>query len=331
MAATLKPPSQLSWQQQYVNPDGTFTPEFLRQWTAQRSQNSGSDALIEALQAEVAAILAVEIGGDTTDITPGPAPLSDGDITLSLTDTGVTPDVYGDATHIPQITVDAKGRITDVVDIPASGGGGGGGTYFSPLSGADTTVFATAVTNGTAAGSAADDAVRGLEMLTTAGGNDDWYMRLKSASVPVSGTDTYISRLIFDTSFTSSTGGPGVYMLVRNSANGRIYAIGIDGSPGGDNSIFAGRWQNDTYAAAIGTGVAGVFTEIWVKITVDSSGNVNLYRSNTGGSTTWILVGTITVASYLTALDQVGFGIKCASAGDAYLTVPFFSDDGSSS
>lgn len=35
-----------------------------------------------------------------------------------LTDTGVTADTYGDATTVPQITVDAKGRITGVVDVP---------------------------------------------------------------------------------------------------------------------------------------------------------------------------------------------------------------------
>ena len=41
-------------------------------------------------------------------------------ITADLTTTGVVADTYGDATNIPQITVDSKGRITNVVDIPVT-------------------------------------------------------------------------------------------------------------------------------------------------------------------------------------------------------------------
>lgn len=40
------------------------------------------------------------------------------DLSADLTDTTVTPSTYGDASNIPQITVDQKGRITSIVDIP---------------------------------------------------------------------------------------------------------------------------------------------------------------------------------------------------------------------
>lgn len=39
-------------------------------------------------------------------------------ISADLTETGVTPGVYGDAGHVPQITVDAYGRITNVTLVP---------------------------------------------------------------------------------------------------------------------------------------------------------------------------------------------------------------------
>lgn len=44
-----------------------------------------------------------------------------------LASTTVTPGTYGDATHSPQITVDADGRITAASNVAVSGGGGGGG------------------------------------------------------------------------------------------------------------------------------------------------------------------------------------------------------------
>jgi hypothetical protein len=40
------------------------------------------------------------------------------DLSADLTNTTVTPNTYGDSSNIPQITVDQKGRVTSIVDIP---------------------------------------------------------------------------------------------------------------------------------------------------------------------------------------------------------------------
>ena len=45
------------------------------------------------------------------------------DSTAQLTNTGVTAGTYGSATQVPQITVDAKGRISSVTNVTISGGG----------------------------------------------------------------------------------------------------------------------------------------------------------------------------------------------------------------
>jgi len=58
-----------------------------------------------------------------TGLTGGPITASG---TIELDDTAVTPDTYGDATHVPQITIDAQGRITAATDVAISGGGGSG-------------------------------------------------------------------------------------------------------------------------------------------------------------------------------------------------------------
>jgi hypothetical protein len=47
------------------------------------------------------------------------------DVGFSLTETAVAAGTYGDATNVPQITVDSKGRITGVVNITISSGGVG--------------------------------------------------------------------------------------------------------------------------------------------------------------------------------------------------------------
>lgn len=44
---------------------------------------------------------------------------------LQLKNTAVTPGTYGDDTHVAQITVDAKGRLTAATEVEITGGGGG--------------------------------------------------------------------------------------------------------------------------------------------------------------------------------------------------------------
>lgn len=60
--------------------------------------------------------------------TPGQVTLTDGGaggpVTLALANTAVSPGTYGDGTNIPQVTVDAKGRVTGVITVPIITPGG---------------------------------------------------------------------------------------------------------------------------------------------------------------------------------------------------------------
>lgn len=59
----------------------------------------------------------VAMSGDATIVASG---------ALTLANTAVTPGSYGDATHVPQLTVDSKGRLTLVANVAITGGGGTG-------------------------------------------------------------------------------------------------------------------------------------------------------------------------------------------------------------
>lgn len=67
-----------------------------------------------------------------------------GNPTLNLIDTAVTPGTYGDSTHVAQITIDSKGRITAASNILISGGGGSAAGGITVTGGSPTGVFLTA-------------------------------------------------------------------------------------------------------------------------------------------------------------------------------------------
>jgi hypothetical protein len=88
------------------------------------------------------------------DITAASTPLANGTIATTLSNTGVTPGVYGDATNTPQITVNAKGRVTGlsvIASTPPST------TYTGDATGSGTgTIALTLAASGVTAGNYGD-------------------------------------------------------------------------------------------------------------------------------------------------------------------------------
>ena len=107
-----------------ITQEGFPTPFFMRQWDQIRvaSQDIVSlNSRVTILEGEVDNIQAVDIvagtGLDGGGNISGPA-----DVTLNLEDTAVTPGTYGDASNVPQFTVDQQGRLTAVSNIPITSG-----------------------------------------------------------------------------------------------------------------------------------------------------------------------------------------------------------------
>jgi hypothetical protein len=78
-------------------------------WRFWRQIQDGLAAVTAGLAALVAHAI-TSLTGDVTATGPGAA-------VATLAASGVTPGIYGDATDIPVITVDAKGRITNAVNV----------------------------------------------------------------------------------------------------------------------------------------------------------------------------------------------------------------------
>jgi len=123
--------------QRIVNGDGTPTEYFIR-WAQDRQIDITAGITLEqaqqaiddwALAREIIAGAGLTGGGDlsadrTLAVGAGTGIVVGAD-TVGLANTAVVPGVYGDATHVPQITVDQQGRITNVTLVAITGGGGG--------------------------------------------------------------------------------------------------------------------------------------------------------------------------------------------------------------
>lgn len=93
-------------------------------------------------------------GDQTITLTGDVTGSGTGSFSATLANTGVTPDTYGDATTVPQFTVDSKGRITNVTGVPINPGSvtsvaASGGTTGLFFSGSPVTSSGTLTLNGT--------------------------------------------------------------------------------------------------------------------------------------------------------------------------------------
>lgn len=262
----------------------------------------------------------VAMSGDATIVAAG---------TLTLANTAVTPTTYGDATHVPQLTVDSKGRLTLVANVAITTGGGGS-SDMSPFSdggitkpaAADFTIADDATANhGT--GSKVDLATRGVELTHTQSGTPISSQTLFFKSAVSSTLDTMIAYVSPNFNDRASSW---FYGLAVRDNTGKIHSFGIRNS--GSNATYADfRYTTISAVSTVANLTGGVFAlgrPIWLKMQKVST---NFVFSVSLNGETYTTVTTVSATAFVGAtLNDVGvFIVNNLASANSVVNVDLFS------
>ena len=241
------------------------------------------------------------------------------DLALTLANTAVTAGTYGDATNIPQFTVDSKGRVTAASNIAiATNFGIAGTTGTDTVNGGETLTFAgaasqlsAAVTNNTVTYSIVDGASIANLSVTGTFTSDD----ITSSQVTVSGDAVITGNLTVNGTQTivNSTTVNIDDAVVRVNSDGVSANAGLEANIGGtiESILFnptSGKWEfsDDISTADTITATGGFTGALTGNVTGNVTGTVSSIANH---STTNLAEGT---NLYYTAT-------RANSAMDAYL------------
>jgi hypothetical protein len=260
----------------------------------------------------------INISSDATGTATFTAAGDSANIALTLANTAVTAGTYGDATNIPQFTVDSKGRVTAVSNIAIatnfSIAGDTGGT--DTVNGGETLTIAgasgqlsTAITNNTVTVGIIDGASVANLTVTGTFTSDD----ITSNQVTVDGDAIITGNLTVQgvqtivESTTVSTGDA----VIRVNSDGNVVSAGLEANINGNiESILYNPVSNNwEFSAPIATS-GGLVGDLTGNVTGNLTGNVTGQVSDISNHDTGDLVEGTNL--YYTAA-------RANSAMDAYL------------
>lgn len=294
--------NQLGYNVKYVNTDGSFTAEFIRQWNQQRATNNDGSDSIAALQAAIDRINNTNIGAGGA--LTGGGKIGDGNLTITLPAVSSTPGNYGDATHIPVITVDVYGRVIASSQVAASGGGGGATLlpfWLAPptvptIAGASFTKVEKTAATGTLT-----DTSRGVRVTAQAflAGADNIVLAEQVTPGANFVLTTLLNPLMNHNTFSTF----GVYY--KESSTGKIVALCCGSESNGLlPAVKRIRWNTiSSFNATLATGTFTPAAPLWMRMTANAT-NVIWEVSQDGEL--WITVLTESRTAFLTTIDRCG-------------------------
>jgi hypothetical protein len=207
-----------------------------------------------------------------TGLTGGPITTSG---TISLANTAVTAGVYGTSTVVPQITVDAQGRITSVANVSISSGGVG-------------TVTNVATGTGLTGGPITSNGTISLANTAVVAADYGSASQVGTFTVDAQGRLTAASNVAINISVANVSGA------VPNTVN----VIAGTGLSGGGN--LASNVTVSLANTAVTAGSYGSTTQV-AQITIDAQGRItaaaNVAVSGGGGGTGNVVSNVVTISS----------------------------------
>jgi hypothetical protein len=278
-----------------------------------------------------------------TGLTGGPITTTG---TISLANTAVTAGTYGNSTNVPQIVIDAQGRITSASNVAITTGGSGTVTNVStgtgltggPITSTGTISIAnTAVTSGSYgnATTVATFTVNAQGQLTAAGntaislpnsGLVNSSTTLGNATLTLGGTTTTVGNLTLTnvtissvaSPITAAEGGTGLTTLTANSVllgNGvstvQLVAPGTSGNVLYSNGT---TWISSTGAHTLGN------TSIALGATVTSVGNLTLTNATISSVASTFPNSFLTNSAVTIGNTSVSLGGTATTVGNLTLT-----------
>lgn len=174
--------------------------------------------------------------------------------------TSVTPGQYGNATVVPQVTIDNSGRISDITNVLISGGGGGG-TEIIIFN--DDSLVGTAGTINFGDGIDVTNVSSGLVTVTAAAGVAQT-AEVRANTLQVSGVSTLN---------TLSVSGVSTFSGITTVSGQTLFTNQLSASGVVTATSYVGSAANMTSLTGVSAGIYGDSTNV-AQVTVDSNGRI---------------------------------------------------------